>query len=251
MNINSSKMTKIKTYLWQITAKTNLHVGNEDSTSYGIIDKAVQRDALTGLPCINASSLKGAINEFCCSEVAEGKSRMSVEHRKRIFGSDKKGDKNDFTKGQAVFYDAQILFLPVQDEEKLYKYISSQEVLDILQDRLSLFSIKVGKDKFNLNRELTKLENKDFSIACNDQNLPIIARNILENGISKNLWYEQVVPAETVFYAIIQEEGDTLYKAINGKIIQIGANATIGYGYCKFECITTNELYDYEIQRTE
>lgn len=236
MNINSSKMKKINTYLWQITAKTNLHVGNEDSTSYGIIDKAVQRDALTGLPCINASSLKGAINEFCCSE------GMTSDDRKRIFGSDKKGDKNDFTKGQAVFYDAQILFLPVQDEEKLYKYISSKEVLDILQDRLSLFSIKVEKDKFNLNRELTKLENKDFSIACNDQNLPIIARNILENGISKNLWYEQVVPAETVFYAIIQEEGDTLYNAINGKIIQIGANATIGYGYCKFECITTNKL---------
>ena len=236
MNINSSKMKKINTYLWQITAKTNLHVGNENSTSYGIIDKAVQRDALTGLPCINASSLKGAINEFCCSE------GMTSDDRKRIFGSDKKGDKNDFTKGQAVFYDAQILFLPVQDEEKLYKYISSKEVLDILQDRLSLFSIKVEKDKFNLNRELTKLENKDFSIACNDQNLPIIARNILENGISKNLWYEQVVPAETVFYAIIQEEGDTLYNAINGKIIQIGANATIGYGYCKFECITTNKL---------
>lgn len=236
MNINSSKMKKINTYLWQITAKTNLHVGNEDSTSYGIIDKAVQRDALTGLPCINASSLKGAINEFCCSE------GMTSDDRKRIFGSDKKGDKNDFTKGQAVFYDAQILFLPVQDEEKLYKYISSKEVLDILQDRLSLFSIKVEKDKFNLNRDLTKLENKDFSIACNDQNLPIIARNILKNGISKHLWYEQVVPAETVFYAIIQEEGDTLYNAINGKIIQIGANATIGYGYCKFECITTNKL---------
>ena len=40
----------MKTYLWQITAKTNLHVGNENSTSYGIIDKAVQRDVLTGLP---------------------------------------------------------------------------------------------------------------------------------------------------------------------------------------------------------
>ena len=116
MNINSSKMKKINTYLWQITAKTNLHVGNEDSTSYGIIDKAVQRDALTGLPCINASSLKGAINEFCCSE------GMTSDDRKRIFGSDKKGDKNDFTKGQAVFYDAQILFLPVQDEKQLYKY---------------------------------------------------------------------------------------------------------------------------------
>lgn len=237
MNINSSKMKKINTYLWQITAKTNLHVGNEDSTSYGIIDKAVQRDALTGLPCINASSLKGAINEFCCSE------GMTSDDRKRIFGSDKKGDKNDFTKGQAVFYDAQILFLPVQDEKQLYKYISSEEVLDIMHDRLSLFSIKVEENEFKVNnRAVSKLKNEVFTNYCNDMNLPIIARNVLENGISKNLWYEQVVPAETVFYAIIQEEGDTLHNAINGKIIQIGANATIGYGYCKFECITTNKL---------
>ena len=230
-------MKKINTYLWQITAKTNLHVGNEDSTSYGIIDKAVQRDALTGLPCINASSLKGAINEFCCSE------GMTSDDRKRIFGSDKKGDKNDFTKGQAVFYDAQILFLPVQDEKQLYKYISSEEVLDILHERLSLFSIKVEENEFKVNnRAVSKLKNEVFTNYCNDMNLPIIARNVLENGISKNLWYEQVVPAETVFYAIIQEEGDTLHNAINGKIIQIGANATIGYGYCKFECITTNKL---------
>ena len=243
MNINSSKMKKINTYLWQITAKTNLHVGNEDSTSYGIIDKAVQRDALTGLPCINASSLKGAINEFCCSEDAEGRPRMSVQDRKRIFGSDKKGDKNDFTKGQAVFYDAQILFLPVQDENQLYKYISSEEVLDIMHDRLSLFSIKVEENEFKVNnRAVSKLKNELFTNSCNDLNLPIIARNVLENGISQNLWYEQVVPAETVFYAIIQEEGNTLYNAINGKMIQIGANATIGYGYCKFECITTYKL---------
>jgi len=27
---------------------------------------------------------------------------------------------------------------------------------------------------------------------------------------------------------------DTLAKVLNGKVIQIGANATIGYGYCEF-----------------
>ena len=75
----------------------------------------------------------------------------------------------------------------------------------------------------------------NISEMCHDDNLPIIARNALDNGESKNLWYEQVLPSETVFYTIIQEEGEILKNALDGKIVQIGANATIGYGYCEFK----------------
>ena len=53
----------MNTRVFKITAKTNLHVGNESGGDFTIIDKAIQRDPLTGLPCINSSSLKGAINE--------------------------------------------------------------------------------------------------------------------------------------------------------------------------------------------
>lgn len=241
----------MKTYLWQITAKTNLHVGNENSTSYGIIDKAVQRDVLTGLPCINASSLKGAIKEFC---IAEG--ILSPKERVEIFGSDKTGELES-KKGKAIFYDAQILFLPVQDDNNLFTYATSEAVLKHMESRLELFGIK------NLNPNVFKVagnsgysedwQREDFSSLCSDENLPIIARNVLENGQSKNLWYEQVIPAETIFYAVIQEpdtvveKSDTAIKKSGGllaeaikkknKIIQIGANATIGYGYCKFDLI--------------
>lgn len=234
-------MKNIKTYLWQITAKTNLHVGNEDSTSYGIIDKAVQRDVLTGLPCINASSLKGAINEFCCGLP---ETVMTSEQRKEIFGCDKNGNSNDFSKGKAVFYDAHILFLPIQDDNNLFSYISSKDVQKLLNDRLALFSMKVNVSDFIRTRNYKNEGNNVFSELCNDENLPIIARNVLKNGLSDNLWYEQVVPAETIFYAIIQEPGEVLKNAINGKIIQIGANATVGYGYCKFECIELTDLKD-------
>lgn len=241
----------MKTYLWQITAKTNLHVGNENSTSSGIIDKAVQRDVLTGLPCINASSLKGAIKEFC---IAEG--ILSTKERVEIFGSDKTGEQES-KKGKAIFYDAQILFLPVQDDNNLFTYATSEAVLKHMESRLELFGIK------NLNPNVFKVagnsgysedwQREDFSSLCSDENLPIIARNVLENGQSKNLWYEQVIPAETIFYAVIQEpdtvveKSDTAIKKSGGllaeaikkknKIIQIGANATIGYGYCKFDLI--------------
>ena len=51
--------------VFKITAKTKLHVGNESGGEFTIIDKTIQRDPLTSLPCINSSSLKGAIKEYC------------------------------------------------------------------------------------------------------------------------------------------------------------------------------------------
>ena len=70
--------------------------------------------------------------------------------------------------------------------------------------------------------------------------LPVIARNCLENGVSKNLWYEEVVPRESVFYIGIvnsqnTEKFEDFCKKIEDNLIQIGANATIGYGFTKFE----------------
>lgn len=222
-------MKKINTYLWQITAKTNLHVGNEDISSCGIIDKAVQRDALTKLPCINASSLKGALNEFCC-----GLEDLDDKVRIQLFGSDKKNNNGVSAKGQAIFYDAQLLYLPVQTDN-LFDYATCQGVIDIMNSRRKMFELN-ETPVFELNgREVQTMDSKEFSELCNNDNLPIIARNAL--GVNTNLWYEQVVPSETIFYAIIQEPNSALKDCMNGKIIQIGANATIGYGYCEFRCI--------------
>lgn len=44
---------------WLIQAISNLHAGKGDA-DFGIIDKHVQRDPVTGLPVIFASSIKGA-----------------------------------------------------------------------------------------------------------------------------------------------------------------------------------------------
>lgn len=223
----------MNTRIFKITAKTNLHVGNESGGEFSIIDKAIQRDPLTNLPCINSSSLKGAINEFCSNEC-----KMPADVRKKIFGSDKNDKKGDFQKGNAIFFDAKLLFLPQQDDHTLFHYVTSDNVIAMLNDRVKLFnsSFNYSKpDKYNGKAVMT--ENEKLSAICSDDNLPIIARNVLDNGESKNLWYEQVLPAETVLYTIIQEDGEELKQALDGKIIQIGANATIGYGYCKFELL--------------
>ena len=223
----------MNTRVFKITAKTNLHVGNESGGDFTIIDKAIQRDPLTGLPCINSSSLKGAINEFCTNEA-----NMSAGDRKRIFGSDKASKSEKNQKGEAIFFDAKLLLLPQQDESTLFHYVTSDNVMAMLNDRIKLFnpSFNFAKPaKYNGKEVMT--ENDKLISLCSDDNLPIIARNVLENGESKNLWYEQVLPAETVLYTIIQEKGEDLKNALDGQIVQIGANATIGYGYCKFELL--------------
>lgn len=221
----------MKTHVVLITAKTNIHVGNENGGEFTIIDKAIQRDVLTGLPCINSSSLKGAINEYCSNML-----KMKAEQRSKLFGSDKLDKKSEAKKGEAIFFDAKLLFLPQQDEKVLYRHVTTKDILQMMEDRVKLFipSFKLEVNELN-GKEVDVIDYDKMKSLCSNDNLPIIARNTLENGESKNLWYEQVLPAETVFYTIIQEEGNDLKDALNGKIVQIGANATIGYGYCEFK----------------
>ena len=80
---------------------------------------------------------------------------------------------------------------------------------------------------------LVLIEDNTFKAMLNT--LPVIARNYLDNGISKNLWYEEIVPHQTRFYTFIAKSTNaTTDLLIDKQTIQIGGNATIGYGFCKF-----------------
>lgn len=241
-----------KSNVWLITAKTNLHVGDENASSYGLIDKAVQRDSLTDLPCINSSSLKGAINEYCCYG-NDGKEVVGEKERKIIFGCDKVVKGGETSKGTYIFFDAKILLLPVPDDNSLFKYLTSERVLRQFFNQISMFKINdVPSDSTlflsYLEKELDLKNAIDvepyevFKEQCSDDNLPIIARNHLENGVSKTLWYEQILPPETVLYTFIDPRNDSEDKLerLNKEIIQVGANATIGYGCCKFKHLNTS-----------
>ena len=202
----------MNTHVFKITAKTNLHVGNESGGDFTIIDKAIQRDPLTGLPCINSSSLKGAINEYCCKAL-----NWKEDDLIRVFGSDKGKRKSNTQKGEAVFFDAKLLYLPQQDDNTLFHFETTANIIAMMNNRVKLFDsnfkyeaekIVAGKPVVVLVDKEQKTADKQFEDKCSDDNLPIIARNVLENGESKNLWYEQVLPAETVLYTIIQEENN-------------------------------------------
>ena len=78
--------------------------------------------------------------------------------------------------------------------------------------------------------------------------LPVIARNKLDNGISENLWYEEVVPKESRFYFLVSHPdltdanglakfndlfNETLKKTQINHLVQIGGSSSVGYGLCK------------------
>ena len=64
--------------------------------------------------------------------------------------------------------------------------------------------------------------------------LPVIARNHLDNGISKNLWYEEYVPYSSVLYMVVMTpDGEDIALELDGEIVQFGGNASIGCGFTK------------------
>lgn len=79
----------------------------------------------------------------------------------------------------------------------------------------------------------------DFDDICGDYHLPLIARNCLENGRSTNIWHEQVVPRESRFYFFLLKPRDIAYDLdfSSRELVQIGGNASIGYGFTRIEKI--------------
>ncbi len=91
---------------------------------------------------------------------------------------------------------------------------------------------------------LAIFKNESFSQIC-DYGLPVIARNSLdEKGISENLFYEEILPRRSVLWFmtgtynhLFEKEENSFRGAFNffekrliRDNIQMGANASIGYG---------------------
>ena len=107
------------------------------------------------------------------------------------------------TKGKYCLFYANILALPRPNDHTLYELATCDAVLDRFVERLSIFQLPINKatliNKIQTICGRTPIiySSEQFKDFCEDDELPIIARNCLENGESKNLWYEQVLPRET------------------------------------------------------
>ena len=205
------------TFIYKIELLTNLHAGSGDA-GLGVVDKNVQRDPVTNLPTIHASSMKGALREHF-----EG--QPFVE---RIFGTDSK-QKTGLKQGEYRFFHASIIAIPMpKDAAPHFELITDHAHNDRLK---TVFQALGSASNVSLNGQFVS-KPTDFKEQC--ENLPVIARNCLENGVSTNLWYEEIVPHQSVFVTCIQGTDNELDTKLNGAIVQIGGNATVGYGYCKF-----------------
>lgn len=274
--------TQIKNW-YKITALTNLHVGSGDQ-NYGIIDKLVQRDPLSQFPVIHASSVKGALKEYC--EASDGIEKVDIQ---KAFGDEE-------NPGTEKFFSAHLLTLPVRSTVKPYFKATCPFILKEIIEILTVFDKSVGSKLYDLLEKLSNLTFDEgvkfvlfddiikdciieeypiedgnytikkslftaelktfFNCASNDfllirddifmeicENLPVVARNRI--GKKKNLWYEELVPrkAEFYFFYVGTPYGESktmeilVTKSKNGLPVQIGANATVGYGYCKIDKI--------------
>lgn len=270
---------RTKTDLYLIRCLTNLHAGSGEST-YGIVDKEVQKDPVELTPVIHASGIKGALRELF--------EFHQLQDVTTIFGSDTKASQqNASVAGQYYFMEARMLFLPVRSSKRPFYYATSPEIIqrflqaqtdygtglhDLMEGALSSISgyapaqgrpiifqpsgeqgtVFIDEYEAEVNHEpialnlgawpvnegnVALLHHDDLKAICG--RLPVIARNYLENGISANLWYEEVVPRETLFYQFISRPtantqlANGLKNANVQETVQIGAHASVGYGLCK------------------
>jgi CRISPR-associated protein Cmr4 len=268
----------MKRDLYTITTLSNLHVGSGD-INFDIIDNQVQRDAITTLPTIHSSSLKGAFRE------ASGEGNYT----NYVFGPDN-GSNDSHQTGAFHFFEASLLARPVRSNKKPYFMATSVGVIENFLTFLEDFEIEIDAEIKSTLEALRKItvqkgtplifENlndtilEDFEAKSNgldvsvletflgknlalfaDEDfktlsLPVLARNYLEDGVSKNLWYEEVVPKKSKFYFAIakptnldeadkQDKLNAFEKRFdNSSYVQFGGNKSIGYGYSKVEKVS-------------
>lgn len=249
---------------------TNLHVGSGDS-GFSIVDKQVERDEMTGYPMIYSSSLKGALREYLTRMLDD------IPIVENIFGGEGKVEKA----GKVKFFDANLLAIPMRASQggKTFYMVTTKRMLEQFITFLRLSGHDIGDLTLNglsdetqvicknetgnigvegieateseyVNLELETLLKKiglENLIILSDKDfkecsLPVRARNNL-NENTRNLWYEEHVPYNSIFYTMMMETGEdqsdkaleNLKTMIDDQMIQVGANATVGFGLVKFK----------------
>lgn len=269
--------TEMNKDLYIIECITNLHVGSGDN-DFGLIDNRVQRDVITGYPTINASSLKGA---FASHFNSEEDKKTRTKEGEIIFGRGnnikKDEDQKMIGQGKYKFFPANLLAIPLRSSSRHYYLVTSDQIIEDYNEMAELFDqeeIKTSEikptgkvelegkevDKRVIDIKFLKHLKEEILIVKDDElkeiveNLPVIARNYLNNGKSENLWYEEIVPRKSVFYFGIDKgvaDKGTKYEEVfnekilfeykdskgdkkgNKNIIHIGGNVTVGFGACK------------------
>ncbi len=261
----------MKVHIYRYTCLTNLHVGSGD-VNYNVVDNEVERDPVTDLPMIHASGVKGALREHFAK-------KLSTEKIDEIFGAPPKNkdaikagtykflDAKFLSRPMRVGNSAKMASISVVSIDALNDSLALLSAFGCNGygiDRITVEEEMFGNAAFLTNcqgdilvegeptgklpgevvAQLLKLRNvvgDVFAVAKNFDRypLPVMARNCLENGQSKNLWYEEVVPGKSVFYQLILTPTEEMELPLEEEPIQFGGNGSIG---CGFICIEKLEV---------
>lgn len=125
--------------------------------------------------------------------------------------------------------------LEIEDFLKHNKLIFGDNGSDVKSEMFSFLALKEN--------QLAIFNEEEFKSIC-ESSMPVIARNkIGDEGISENLFYEEVLPRRTVLWFMLaadEEHNEILELFVNdlvkeNALFQFGANSSIGYGVCNIE----------------
>jgi len=279
----------MKTQLMKIRCLTNLHVGSGD-VDFGIIDGQVEKDPINAKPVIFSSGVKGALREYAKDYLENGKIEniFGVERSDNDKKQGKAGNVRFLTAylvaipvrasmGVQSYYmvttkNILLQFFQMQRDIENKESRCIQDIKELDSDKNYYLNREKGgigvegyEAEYEIPQELKQLRKfleqhleSEFSknvIILSEENmkeidLPVVARNHLENGKSVNLWYEEIVPHESIFFMYMLSNGtptgdeslDELLELIKEKpLIQFGGNMTIGNGFTIVERWEFNE----------
>lgn len=254
-----------------LLAETSIHPGTGRST--GVVDLPVAREAATDYPFIAGSSLKGALRDQARqhtnnNENFEKEIFGAPDEAGALLVSDARLLLLPVRSLTGAYRWATCPLLIERYQRDLKRAgvdplppVPSVEPLCALatgEDRLFLeereFRVTGAPDpeliealapliaheetRRRLPRQLVVLDDNDFAWFAR-YGLPIQARNQLDKGTktSKNLWFEESIPPDTLMYALIVERREGALGALSRLFpagrpyLQAGGNETVGQGW--------------------
>ncbi len=260
-----------------LLAETSLHPGSGQTG--GAVDLPVAREAKTGYPVIYGSGMKGALRDKWRKEKGENdKSEQEIFGKQDNAGEVAVTDArllllpirslNGHFKLATCPYllrrlkrdlalvgldnginwqvptpnDGEVITaFPVNEKLYLEEFVYEPRQ-ENLTDLIKVISklIKHQEVKDYLDEQLVVLSDNDFNYFAS-YGLPVVARNELyeQSKTSKNLWYEEQLPADTLLYTMIisragkEKAIDELKKFLQkSAYLQVGGNETVGQGWC-------------------
>lgn len=268
----------MKTLLVGLLAETFIHPGSGRNS--GAIDLPVVREAATDYPFIAGQSFKGALKDHARQqeekdiELLFGKSDQGGTFRagdirilllpiRSLSGSYKWATCPHLLErflrdcrrcGSNMSYD--IPLLPVNTihgigegnlflEERFFSIDGTvqQNVIDAIA-----CLIPHEETRKRLSNQLVILSDDDFAWFAR-YGLAVAARNVLDEKTkeSKNLWYEETLPPDTLMYSVLSESQPKGLDKIGGLMkahpyLQAGGNETVGQGWFALMVINHSEV---------